>query len=229
MRRGVDTNVLVYAQFPEFPQHERTRDFLLGQLDDPGVTLFLTPTILHEFVHIVTDGRRFEEPLEMATALSTARTFLGRENVTCIAVDQEALLLAYDLLGRHRLGRKRIADCLLARRFHPTRLVRHANARPRRADDCTVGVPAEPMKTNEWNDVEPAGGAISFHWSKIRAAAARGTDDSSNNSPAAGLPSNESSEISPAGEQNADDWNDATAAAAGMTNHSSATSPAAGF
>lgn len=49
MRRGLDTNVLIYAHMPELPDHARVRSFLLDQLEDEGVTLVITPIILHEF------------------------------------------------------------------------------------------------------------------------------------------------------------------------------------
>lgn len=70
--------------------------------------------MLHEFVHVITDGRRFDPPVAMAEALTLARGYLGRSNVECIASDEGSLLLALDLLSRHNLGRRRIADTLFA-------------------------------------------------------------------------------------------------------------------
>lgn len=114
MRRGVDTNVLIYAQLSQFPQHSKVRNYLLQQLGDEANTLFVTPSVLHEFVHIVTDARRFEAPLTMSSALSVARNLLDRSNVICLSTDTSAVQQAFNLLERHRLGRKRIADTLLA-------------------------------------------------------------------------------------------------------------------
>lgn len=114
MRRGLDTNVLVYAHLPAFAEHASVREFLLEQLDRRKVVLVLTPGVLHEFVHVVTDERRFEPPLSMAEALAVARLYLGRSNVECVASDEGDLLRAFDLLERHHLGRKRIADALFA-------------------------------------------------------------------------------------------------------------------
>lgn len=114
MRRGLDTNVLVYAHIPAFPEHEPVRRFLTGQLDSEEVTLVVTPAVLHEFVHVVTDARRFEPPLTMAEALAVARLYIGRSNVECVAADEGAVEQAFYLLERHALGRKRIADTLFA-------------------------------------------------------------------------------------------------------------------
>lgn len=114
MKRGLDTNVLIYAQMPAFEEHGEVRRYLLGQLEQPNLTLVVTPGVLHEFVHIVTDGRRFDPPVSMAEALAIARLFLGRSNVECIGAGEAVLFEAFDLLERHRPGRRRIADTLLA-------------------------------------------------------------------------------------------------------------------
>ncbi len=114
MRRGLDTNVLVYAQMPALAEHGPVRRFLLDQLSQPGVVLVVSPGILHELVHVITDGRRFDPPVAMAEALAVARLFLGRSNVECVAVDGAILELVFRLLERHQLGRKRLADTLFA-------------------------------------------------------------------------------------------------------------------
>ncbi len=114
MRRAVDTNVLVYAHIASFPDHGRVRSFMLGYLSDPVNTLVFTPMVLHELVHVITDSRRFERPVSMPEALAVARGYLGRSNVECLSVDEEAMRRTLDLLEQHRLGRKRIADTLLA-------------------------------------------------------------------------------------------------------------------
>jgi predicted nucleic acid-binding protein len=114
MRRGVDTNVLIYAHMAEMPHHETVREYLLDQLAQDDVTLVVTPGILHEFVHVITDGRRFDPPVAMKDALALARGYLGGTNVECLSVDEPSLARAFAMLERYQLGRKRIADTLFA-------------------------------------------------------------------------------------------------------------------
>ena len=114
MRIGLDTNLIVEAHLPGLPRHEIARSFLDDQLAVSDVTLVVTPLVLHEVVHVVTDPRRFDPPLSMIEALTLARAYVGGSNVECLAVDEHCLVLALDLLQRHRLGRNRVADCLLA-------------------------------------------------------------------------------------------------------------------
>jgi len=78
------------------------------------MTLVVTPSILHEFVHIVTDGRRFDPPVTMVQAIMLARLYLGRNNVDCVSTNESILLEAFDLMEHYNLGRKRIADTLFA-------------------------------------------------------------------------------------------------------------------
>ena len=114
MKRGLDTNVLVYAHVASLPEHGVVREYLAGQLARRDVTLVVTPPVLHEFVHVVTNPRRFEPPVAMGEALALARLYLGRANVECVATDAEALAEALALVERHRLGRERLGDTLLA-------------------------------------------------------------------------------------------------------------------
>ncbi len=114
MKRGLDTNVLIYAQMPVFPEHKIVRKFLLAQLAISDMTLVVTPSILHEFVHIVTDGRRFDPPVTMVQAIMLARLYLGRNNVDCVSTNESILLEAFNLMEHYNLGRKRIADTLFA-------------------------------------------------------------------------------------------------------------------
>ena len=114
MRIGLDTNVLVHAHVPSMEHHEAVRDLLFRHLSTQDVQLVLTPLVLHELVHVISDPRRFEPPVPMSEAVAVTRDYLGRSNVECLPLDEPALLLALDLLDRHRLGRKRIADTLVA-------------------------------------------------------------------------------------------------------------------
>ena len=113
-RTGVDTTVLVYAHVPGFAQHAAARAFLRALLERSDAALAVTPMILHELVHVITDARRFDPPVPMGEALEVARRYLGRSNVECLAVDEEAMARALELLEQHQLGRRRVADCLLA-------------------------------------------------------------------------------------------------------------------
>ena len=114
MRFGLDTNVLIYAHLPVSAESGRVRTYLRRALADSRRRFSLTPPVLHEFGHVATDPRRFEPPVTMPEALEIAGGYLDRSNVECLAVDEGSMRLAFDLLDVHGLGRRRIADTLLA-------------------------------------------------------------------------------------------------------------------
>ena len=115
MRLGLDTNVLVYAHLPVLDDSGRVRGYLQRRLADDRCSLALSALVLHEFVHIVTDARRFDPPVAMSEALAIARGYLNRTNIECLPVDEASVHLALDLLDTHGLGRRRrVADTLLA-------------------------------------------------------------------------------------------------------------------
>lgn len=114
MRAGLDTNVLVYAHLPVFPDSERVRAFLLERLARSDTSFVVTPLVLHELVHLITDSRRFDPPVSMSEAVAIARTYLGRSNVECVATAEDSLALTLRWIEQMGLGRRRIADTLLA-------------------------------------------------------------------------------------------------------------------
>ncbi len=114
MDLAIDTNALVYAHISAFEEHERYRAFVETHLRDGDNRIVLSPLVCHEWLHVVTDARRLDPPLTMATALEVVRDYLSRSNVVVAPVDDVSLQGALALLEKHRLGRKRIADALLA-------------------------------------------------------------------------------------------------------------------
>jgi predicted nucleic acid-binding protein len=114
VKRALDTNVLVTAHLPAMPDHPVVSEFVRNQIADPDIVVVVTPSVLHEFVHVVTDARRFDPPVPMDRAILIARTYLEHANTECTTIDADTVALAFELLQRHRLGRKRIADTLIA-------------------------------------------------------------------------------------------------------------------
>ncbi len=131
MKIGLDTNLLIYAHIPRLPEHDRARNWIYRQLQSSDTTLVTSPMILQELVHVITDPRRFQPPVSMSEALALAGNWTGRSNVECLPVTETATQLAFDLMDRNGLGRKRIADCLLAATLlsHDVRILATRNVR----------------------------------------------------------------------------------------------------
>jgi predicted nucleic acid-binding protein len=71
MMHGLDTGFLVAAEVREHAEHAAARDTLARLLSARDVVA-IAPQVLAEFIHIVTDPRRFTQPLDMNSARGLA-------------------------------------------------------------------------------------------------------------------------------------------------------------
>ena len=113
MTVGIDTDFLVRLSILEHSKHEETlriRDHHL----DRGDRFALAPQVIAEFVHVVTDTKRFERPLMIGAALLLSRNWWNAAEVDPIFPDSDAIVWFHDRMERYHLGRKRVLDTLLA-------------------------------------------------------------------------------------------------------------------
>jgi len=71
MIHGLDTGFLVAAEVTEHAEHAGARD-TLARLLSAGDLIAIAPQVLAEFIHIVTDPRRFTQPLDMTVVRHVA-------------------------------------------------------------------------------------------------------------------------------------------------------------
>jgi predicted nucleic acid-binding protein len=111
---GIDTDVLVSWTMAGSSRHGAVRKIIEYEAHERGSLLGLTPQVIHEFLHVVTDPKRFENPLSMPMALRVARALWESEEVVQILPTLEVLPRTLELMESLRLGRKRILDTALA-------------------------------------------------------------------------------------------------------------------
>jgi predicted nucleic acid-binding protein len=111
---GLDTDVLVNWAIVGAPYHKASRHLLSVEVHEKESRLGLTPQVLHEFLHIVTDPRRFAQPLPMDRARQMAADLWDAVEVERIVPSVAVVHRTLDLMGHLGLGRKRILDTALA-------------------------------------------------------------------------------------------------------------------
>jgi len=114
---GADTTFLVQLELVELPAHKGAHELLQREILQPQVPLALAPQVLAEFIHVVTDPRRFQKPLTADEAVSKARFWWNAAEVEHVLPTDESTALFLDWMQRHQLGRKRILDTQLAAVF----------------------------------------------------------------------------------------------------------------
>lgn len=124
---GVDTSFLVGLAVREHPAHPRCWSLFESEIRGRGASMAMTPQVLAEFCHVVTDPRRFERPLPMADALELSELWWNAEECRPVSPDVEACRLFLSWMHEFGLGRKRLLDTLLAASYHRAGVTRLAS------------------------------------------------------------------------------------------------------
>jgi predicted nucleic acid-binding protein len=114
---GLDTGFLVAAEVTGHLDHAAARG-RLGSILSGGDQIAITPQVLAEFIHVVTDPRRFTQPLDVAAARLLAEQWWTAAEVVRVFPDDAATLQFLAWLDQFSLGRKRLLDTLLAATYH---------------------------------------------------------------------------------------------------------------
>lgn len=117
MIHGLDTGFLVAAEVAEHSQHSAARQ-ALAQLVATGDRFALAPQVLAEFIHIVTDSRRFTQPLDIDDACNVAEQWWTAAEVDHVFPNDAASQQFLDWMRQFSLGRKRLLDTLLTATYH---------------------------------------------------------------------------------------------------------------
>lgn len=117
MNFGMDTGFLVAAELSEHPEHKPARS-RIGALVSNGDRLSLAPQVLAEFIHVVTDPRRFTQPLSIDDARNLALQWWSAAEVDHAYPGAAAVQQFLHWHRVHGLGRKRLLDTLLAATYH---------------------------------------------------------------------------------------------------------------
>lgn len=115
---GIDTTFLVQVELREASGHTAASAWLDQVLQTDGPVLALAPQVLTEFIHVVTDPRRFARPLEPVEAVERAQNWWEAREVRPVFPGQESTRLTLQWVREHRLGRKRLLDTQLAATYH---------------------------------------------------------------------------------------------------------------
>jgi predicted nucleic acid-binding protein len=111
---GIDTTFLVQLELIELPAHSGAHELLQREVLNPQLSLALDPQVLAEFMHVVTDPRRFEKPLTMHEAITKANFWWSASEVRHVFPNENSTALFCEWMRDHQLGRKRILDTQLA-------------------------------------------------------------------------------------------------------------------
>ena len=134
---GLDCNILVQLAFEEHPAHEKTVVAVRAHTQR-STKLLCSSSVITEFLHVVTDPRRFNPALTMPEALNWIDGLLANPKLQLIEPTHGCLRQALDWMRELNLGRKRILDTYLAAVIHTSGVRRLLTSDP--ADFAVFGV-----------------------------------------------------------------------------------------
>lgn len=115
---GLDTSFLVGLTIREYPAHSACLELFETGIRGKESSAAICSQVMGEFAHVVTDPRRFSQPLEMGDALEICNQWWHAGECRIVEPTQHSFPLFIDWMQRHRLGRKRVLDTLLAANYH---------------------------------------------------------------------------------------------------------------
>lgn len=146
MKIGLDTTFLVEVSIREHPGHLAARVEMDKHLTAGG-TFFLAPQVIAEFIHVITDSRRFQHPLLIPEALEKAKIWWHAREIRHAMPTSASIEQFNGWMHEFNLGRKRILDTMLAATYftHQISTVLSSNARDFAVFGCfTVITPGRP-------------------------------------------------------------------------------------
>src|SRR4051812_29007788 len=114
---GLDCNVLVQLALQDHPANSATVAAVKTEVEH-GNILVVPPLVINEFLHVVTDAKRFSPPLSMAEALDWIEGFIANSAVKVPDSNAVSSLQMLQWIRKFNLGRKRILDTYLAAVLH---------------------------------------------------------------------------------------------------------------
>lgn len=134
---GLDCNILVQLALADHPANATTVAAVQAETQREGRLVF-PPLVVTEFLHVVTDARRFDPPLAMIEAVDWIENLLGNPTVGLLEPSQGSLRQMLRWMRQLNLGRKRILDTYLAAVLHTAGVRRLLTSNP--ADFAVFGV-----------------------------------------------------------------------------------------
>ena len=110
---GLDCNILVQTAIADHPANVKTVS-IVQQKMQLGTKLVFPSLVATEFLHVVTDARRFAPPLTMTEALDWLEDFVANPLVEILQPTPASTNQTLLWMRQFNLGRKRILDTHLA-------------------------------------------------------------------------------------------------------------------
>ena len=127
---GLDTTFLIDLEISDSPRHNGAVKFFQKWKSEKHSPLAIFYQTFLEFQHVVTDSKRFNNPLTMEQAVERTWFWVDQERIKIICPSVDSLKRAQLWTSMYKLGRKRIQDTHLAAAFAESGVTEILTANP---------------------------------------------------------------------------------------------------
>jgi len=131
---GLDCNILVQLALADHPANTATIAAVQAEVQR-GSRLVFPSLVINEFLHVITDPRRFNPPLTMTEAVDWVEGLIATPAASVLEPSAESLRQTLLWMRQFNLGRKRILDTHLTAVLHTAGVQRLLTSNP---SDFTV-------------------------------------------------------------------------------------------
>ena len=111
---GIDTCFLIDLYWQDSPRNKNARDLYAKLAKDDSCQLAIYYNCFNEFLHVITDSKRFANPFTVKEALAVIDFWCDLENVTVLYPNDSSFKRAVTWMSIYNLGRNRINDTQMA-------------------------------------------------------------------------------------------------------------------
>ena len=111
---GIDTCFLIDLYWENSPRNKNARELFSKIANNESVKLAVYYNCFNEFLHVITDSKRFENPLSVSEAISVIDYWCDIDRVTVLYPDDTSFKRTLAWMNRYQLGRNRVNDTQMA-------------------------------------------------------------------------------------------------------------------
>lgn len=111
---GIDTTFLIDLEILESPRHEKAVEIFNQWRKENNSLLVIYSNVFNEFLHVITDPKRFINPIPMDQAIERCWYWIDHARVKVVYSHDDSLKRQLLWMSMHKLDRKRITDTAMA-------------------------------------------------------------------------------------------------------------------
>ena len=111
---GLDTCFLVDLYWTDSPRNKKARDLFSKLANDSNIQLGIYYNCFNEFIHVITDSKRFENPFTIKEAIAVVDFWCDIDRVRVLYPNDSSFKRTLAWTNMYKLGRNRINDTQMA-------------------------------------------------------------------------------------------------------------------